>query len=223
MFIQNKRKINFLRFLQGSSLGFSLVELLVSISVMAITAGIALSGGGKSLIRINLADNAASVEHLIREAQLKGSAINSVNGVFGGAGVHFSTVTSTSAIFFKDRVDPTILTNIAGIGVGDGIYSTAPINELSQTHQITGGNRISKLCTKNAPGPFVCGATNLTVSFTRPSQSAHIYINNSAATNYLVGCIQMDSREAPAAGYLRSIVVYQSGLIVRKSKQCNEL
>ena len=52
---------------------------MVSIGIMAIVLGISISGAPSAIMRLALSDNTYQTELLIREAQLQGSAINSVN------------------------------------------------------------------------------------------------------------------------------------------------
>lgn len=206
--------------------GFTLVELLVSMGVMAAILGITMSGGPQSISRISLADNTYQVELLLREAQLQGSSINSLNNTFGGAGLYFNLATSTKTLKFRDRAivstDPS-----KAISVGDGLYSDSPIDEKDSFLITTNQNVIGKLCVATtSPSVFFCNTLNtpdiktLTVSFSRPKQTAHIYINNSTSTDFAAACIQFDARRSPEHGYVKSLYVYKSGMITKKAKIC---
>lgn len=208
--------------------GFTLVELTISMGVMAMILGITMSGGPQSIARISLADNTYQTELLLREVQLQGSSINSVNNTFGGAGLFFNRATSTQVLKFKDRaiVDPT-----RAISIGNGLYDQTPIDEMSSILRTSNRNIVGKLCVATTSPPvFYCNEENnpviptidtLTVSFNRPKQAAHIYINNSTSTDYAAGCIQFDSSRSPAKGYVKSILVYKSGMITKKADTCN--
>jgi len=207
--------------------GFSLIELTVSMGVMAIILGITMSGGPQSLTRISLAENTYQAELLMREAQLQGSSINSVNNTFGGAGLFFDRATSTDTLKFKDRaiVDPT-----RAISIGNGLYNQGPIDEKELVLKTTNRHVIGKLCVAtSSPSVFYCNDENpptipiiktLTVSFTRPKQTAHIYINNSTSSNYAAACIQFDSTRSPENGYVKSLLVYKSGMITKRTSTC---
>lgn len=205
---------------------FTLIELLVSVSIMAIILGITLSGGPQALLRLSLADATYAAELQIREAQLQGSAINSLNDTYGGAGVYFDLASTTYISKFRDRVDPTIS---HPIGVGNGLYDQSPIDELDVRQVLMAKHTVSKLCVRTGVGAFVCNETNvppiknLTISFKRPSQNTQIYINNSTTTNYTAACIQIDSLKAPAPGYVRSILVYRSGMITKRLNSCDNI
>lgn len=203
---------------------FTLIELLVSVSIMGVILGITLSGGPQALIRLSLSDTAYATELYIREAQLQGSAINSLNDTYGGAGVYFDLASTTKVSKFRDRVDLSIKHSI---GIGNGLYDQSPIDELDVRQILMAKHRIAKLCVKSGVGAFICNdanvppVTNLTISFTRPSQNTQIYINNSTTTNYTAACIQIDSIKAPDPGYVRSILVYRSGMITKRLNSCD--
>lgn len=206
--------------------GFTLIELLVTVSIMAVILGITLSGGPQALMRLSLSDATYAAELYIREAQLQGSAINSINDTYGGAGVYFDLASSTYVSKFRDRVDPSI---VRSIGVGNGLYDQSPIDELDVRQIIVGRHTVAKLCVRQGVDPFTCNENNvppinnLTVSFTRPSQNTQIYINNSTTTNYSAACIQIDSLKAPTPGYVRSILVYRSGMIMKRLNTCDNI
>ncbi len=211
---------------------FTLVELIISLSIMAMILGMSFSQGPQTMMRLSLADNVSSIELMIRESQLQGSSVNSVSGVYGGAGVYFNRATSTSVVKFRDRV--IFAPNVTRpLGIGDGLYEYTPIDELSLLKIIDHNHKISQLCVESTGAAnFTCNAdqTNsiptirtLTVSFLRPSQEPNIFINDSTSTRYDVACIQIDALLAPQQGYSRSILVYRSGMILKKVAACSTL
>ena len=135
--------------------GFTLVELMVSVAVMSIVLGISLSGGPQAIMRLTLADNTYQAELLIREAQLQGSAVSSVDGLYGGSGIFFDRATSTVVLKFKDRIDPLIPSVIS---VGNGLYDTSPINEIEKTIKTVNGHRIGTLCVATSTSPLYGGS-----------------------------------------------------------------
>jgi type II secretory pathway pseudopilin PulG len=207
---------------------FTLVELLVGIAIMTIILGITLSGSPAAIMKLSLADNTYRTELMIREAQLQGSAVNSLNGTVGGVGVFFDRATSTTVLKFKDRVDTTIE---RAIGIGNGFYDSTPIDEKDSTFLLTNRHRIGKLCVATSTvstTSIMCNEENtppvntLTISFERPRQDAHIYVNGATSTTeYTFACIQFDSQKSPTPGFVKSILVYQSGMILKKSQPCH--
>lgn len=198
-------------------LGFTLVELLVSISIMAIISGIVLSGGPQALIRYSLENDAYRTQVLLQESQLQGSAVNSLNNIYGGAGVIFDLASSSQVIKFKDKVIPD---ERKAISVGNGLFDESN-DETSSLITLVNRNRIGKFCLATSTQCHTATST-LTVSFIRPKQSANIYWNNSTTTNYTSACIEVQSLKAPAQGFVHSIIVYKSGLIIKKTMRCSD-
>lgn len=207
--------------------GFTLVELMVSIGVMAIILGTVVSNGPQSIMRMSLSDNTYRAEILIREAQLEGSAINSVNNTYGGSGVYFNRASSSQILKFKDRV---IINPMRAISIGDGLYKRSPVDEQESVLKATNRLVVGKLCVAtssadvlhcNVSGVSPMNTINtLTVSFTRPKQEAHLYVNDSTTTDYATACIQFDSIRSPDKGFVKSILVYKSGMITKKFGTC---
>ncbi len=209
--------------LRKTAKAFTLVELLVSISIMAIVLGISLSGGPQAIMRLTLSDNAYRTEILIREAQLQGSAVVSVNGNFGGSGVYFDLATSSEVIKFRDKIDNSIT---HPIGIGNGLYDQGLGDENNELLKTVNRHRVGVLCVATSTNPLLCNdeldpdLKTLTISFSRPRQNANIYINDSKTTNYDIACVQLDSLRTPVKGYVRSILIYKSGMIVKKIDTC---
>lgn len=204
--------------------GFTLIELLVSIGVMMIILGVSISGAPQAVTKLALADNAYQVELLLREVQLQGSSVNSFDGLYGGAGVFFDLATSSKVLKFKDRVIPSFT---HAVGIGNGLYDAGPTDEQSDLLVMTGSNRFSKLCVATSTSVLKCNTANvpmirtLTLSFNRPKQTVHIYINGDASIDYTLACMQFDSYRSPENGHVRSIFVYKSGMITKKFGTCS--
>ena len=214
------RKASFRLFTQR---GFTLVELLVSIGIMVIILGITLSGGPQAIMKLTLSDNTYQSELMIREAQLQGSAINSLDNLYGGVGVYFNLATSSQVLKFRDLVVPNV---DRPIGIGDGLYESAPIEEKDSVFKLSTNHRIGKLCVATGVAAFVCNdevnppIKTLTISFNRPKQTAHIYTNDTSSTDFTSACIQFDSLRSPLPGYVRSVLVYRSGMVTKRLGTC---
>lgn len=206
---------------------FTLIELLVGIAIMTIILGITLSGSPSAIMKLTLADNTYKTELMIREAQLQGSAINTLNGVYGGTGLFFNSATSSDVLKFKDRVDVSIQ---RAIGVGNGLYNTTPTDEKESIFSLNSRHRIGKLCVATSTvstTSIMCNEendppiTSLTIAFERPKQDANIYVNNATSTTeYVFACLQFDSQKSPAFGFVKSIRIYKSGMIIKKPTPC---
>jgi prepilin-type N-terminal cleavage/methylation domain-containing protein len=201
--------------------GFTLVELIVSVSIMVMVMTITLSGRPEAILRLSVSDAVSKTELLVRLMQLKGSSINSAGSLYGGAGVIFNRASSTQVTSFRDRVDDSIASTL---GVGNGLYGDTV--ESGEVLLLDRGNRFGKLCVTMSTSTFLCNdantpaINNLTISFNRPTQKANIYINNSTAINYSAACVQIDSLKSPLRGYVKSIRVYKSGMIVKSDLEC---
>lgn len=208
---------------------FTLVELIVSVSIMILVLTITLSGRGEAILRLSVADAQMQTDLSLRQAQLQGSSVSSAQGIYGGAGIFFDRSTSTKMIRFRDTVDPAIPSSL---GVGNGLYDMAGNGgEPKETLTLDRGNKYGRLCVSMSTSSFVCNSeTNelgipvintLTISFTRPNQRANIYVNGATTTNYTSACVQIDSVKSPIIGYLKSVYIYKSGLIVKSSYACH--
>ncbi len=203
---------------------FTLIELMVSVSIMTIVLGITLMQRPEATIKLSLADVISSAELMVREAQLQGSAVNSLNDTYGGAGFFLNLATSSQALRFRDRVDDSIPSTL---GIGNGLYESTPLNEQTEILEFMRGNKIKKLCVSTGTSTFFCNEENdpqirtLTISFNRPSPNANIYINSSKDINYVSACAQFESLKAPNQGHVRSLLVYRSGVVTKTLTSCN--
>jgi type II secretory pathway pseudopilin PulG len=201
---------------------FTLVELIVAVSIMITLLTITLSNRPDAITRLTLADQVASTDLMLRQAQLQGSSINSLGGTYGGAGVYFDLATATKVILFKDVTEDSIP---SAIGVGNGLYEQSSL-ESYEMLTLTRGNKIAKLCVSLSTSTPLCNTdntppvTNLTVSFNRPSTQANIYINNATDTKYALGCVEFNGYKAPMDGYVRSLFIYRSGMMERRMTPC---
>lgn len=222
--------------------GFTLVELMVALFIMSVSTVLLLANYPDSTVRLNLLNNAHSFALLVREAQLRGSAIDSASSTVSGYGIFINSATSSVAILFSDATDNSSgipLKSTSGFPIGDGLYDTAfsPKDSIKNTLQLKDTFTFKKLCvaSSTATGPrigtssFLCTKVNatditpiktLTISFTRPSQVAHIYVNNATSSDFSKACIQLYSLKTPKAGHIRSVVVSHSGVITTTATAC---
>ncbi|MSR71521.1 MAG: type II secretion system protein [Candidatus Taylorbacteria bacterium] len=228
-------KKKFLRSYKLSLTGFTLIELTISLAIMGMMMGVLLSSYPETAIRLTLVNVSHTTSLLLREAQVRGSAIDSGNTAlteespYGGYGVYVETNNQNNIILFNDFVDPNSPKPL-GLAVGDGLYQkVAPLNETNRTVLFPSGYFVSKICVSNdLPFVFKCNnlssptINNLTVSFTRPNPQPDIYINNSSAVNFSAACIEVRSQRAPATGHVRAIQVFNSGMIRTQTGHCDD-
>ncbi len=213
--------------------GFTLIELMVSLTIVLTVTGLLLENYPESTIRLTLLNNTHAFALLVREAQVRGSAIDSgYNTTAGGYGVYINLATSSQALLYSDSVNGVNLVNSAGLSVGDGVYdeSVSP-DIIKNTLLFKKGFEFKKICVASStavtPYGFLCNTSNsppinnLNISFSRPSQNAHIYINNSTSTDFASACVQIYSIKSPNVGHVRSILIYHSGMVTTVMTPCD--
>lgn len=168
--------------------GFTLVELLVTISIFAILTGVVLYNQAKFNSSILLTNLAYDTALTIRQAQTFGINIKEFN--LGGAtskfvpyGVHFDINNPKSFILFAD------LSYDINIDTGSGLYDSSKNADLTKCqndrgcvsrYNIVRGNSIYALCvnaTSDSDG--VCDKKQLDIVFQRPNPDAYIRVDNS--------------------------------------------
>lgn len=207
--------------------GFTMVELMVSIAIMMLMTWLLLSNYPESAIRMTLINNVQTTALLIREAQIRGSAIDSVNSSLGGYGIYINLVGGNTLSSIKLFGDSVGVGNGGGqssygLPIGNGLYDLTPIDETSSNTTLPSGYKITKICVGQAPSS-VCSSdpnTSLTVSFVRPSPRPSIYLNGSKTTNYSKACIEFKSPIKYSNGHTRSVEVYNSGMIRTAIASC---
>ncbi len=215
--------------------GFTIIELSVSLAIMGMMMVILLYNYPDTAIRMSLANISHTTSLLIREAQVRGSAIDSgntnldVDSPIGGYGVYASLIDPGHLILFSDFVDVGGAISNYQIPVGDGLYQHIGLDETSSITTFPNGYIIAKLCIWDIPkSKFVCNGEysepiqNLTISFMRPNPEPNIYINDSKATNFSAGCIELYSPHAPNPGHIRSVEIFNSGMIRTEVDTCDK-
>lgn len=204
--------------------GFTLLELTICVAIMMLMTALLLYNYPESAVRITLINSVHSVALLVREAQVRGSAIDSVNSTLGGYGIKVIIPADqnvvSQAILFGDTW--TGAYNSSGLPIGNGLYETSPIDETKSTTSLPGRYTITKICVGQGPATcYTAAGTSLIISFTRPSPLPNIYLNDSQVTNYSKACIELQSPRAPAVGHIRAVEVYNSGMIRTLTTGCS--
>lgn len=204
---------------------FTLIELMISIAILFILTGILVARYPDSSMQLNLVNVSHSVALSVREAQIRGSAIDSLNGQIAGYGLYFDLSTpSTSGkmTLFADRITAVVKNGIPknGIPVGDNVYSSTPVDEASTVTNFPKGFIIKKACI-GASFPYTCAnVTSLTITFARPNPQPLIFSNITGATPQSGACLEIWSPKAPAQGQIRSVKILGTGLISTTTDVC---
>lgn len=215
---------------------------MVALTIMLVGTGLLLENYPNSTLRLTLLNNTHISALLIREAQIRGSAVDSsatVSNSVGGYGVFINLATSSQAILFGDSIkflesSHPGLKNKFGFDIGDGLYDEAvSLDKVKSTLKFKEGFTFKKLCVASSTASegitngYLCSTVNtvpirtLTISFNRPSQIAHMYINGNSANDFAGACIQLYSPKSPEVGHIRSIKVSHSGMVTTSMNPCN--
>jgi prepilin-type N-terminal cleavage/methylation domain-containing protein len=197
---------------RSKSKGFTLVELLVSISIVSIILTVIVlnqSAYTDSAALTNLADEISST---ISQAQFYGIAVKEVstgsNTFNASYGLTFSLLgpgSNTAYIYFADLDADTVYT---------GNWS-CDTSECLEKVDVIRGNIIDQICVVRTSGSDQCdSAKRVDISFARPNTEAQIKLFNSSgqplAEPNLKGVrIELKSPR----GSVRSVTVYTTGQV----------
>jgi len=213
---------NILMFLQKKNLkrGFTLVELLVVISIFAILTGVVLFNQTKFNSTILLTNLAYDTALTIRQAQTYGINIKEFNTSTGGRfipyGVHFDRVNEPkSFILFAD------LTYDEDNEKSDGLYPSGTGVSLSKCqvdkgcvsrYSIKRGNSIGDLCV-NTGATETCKIRSLDIVFQRPNPDARIQAVNESGNIITAEIVKAKIKLIGVDGSERIVIVQANGLI----------
>jgi prepilin-type N-terminal cleavage/methylation domain-containing protein len=187
--------------------GFTLVELLVTITIFVILTGVVLFSQSRFNSTIFLTNLAYDTALTIRQAQTFGINIKEFNGAskFLPYGVHFDIDHPDSFILFADNTYEDL------DNPGEGKYKGDPgVCEVEKgcvtRYNITRGNKIGDLCID----ANTCGLSSIDIVFIRPNPDAIIRSSRSGSLNS-----ESEGRVILTApdGSTRTVRVSQTGLI----------
>lgn len=198
--------------------GFSLIELVVTVGILALIMSVTLADHNKFGGQIMLRNLAYEMSLIIREAQTYGISVKKVNiggGEFEAAyGMHFDAVSPTTYWMFADTYAGTA--SPVRSDVGDTLRTTV-LEDVNQ-YAIGRGYKITQLCAGNAGGSNyttcvpVCASGcsgALDITFKRPEPDAMIRLNHNLTTVYDRARITLQSPR----GETMNVVVEVSGQI----------
>ena len=205
--------------------GFTLVEMMVVLSIISIISGVVISGQGQFNRSLIVTDTAYTVALSMRQAQTFGLSSRTYNGTSNaGYGLHFDAATPASYIMFADVSHAASIPSYCSVGTagqpdaksGNCLYD-AQGNEVSQTYSFSRGFTASELCGHPySGGALVCssgggGLTALDLVFMRPNTNSIITATISGVTTRLKDAqIQIS---APNSDGTRYVCLTQSGQI----------
>jgi len=184
VFISNKKQ---------ASRGFTLVEMLIVIGIIATLSGVVMFQYSRFDSQVLLRNLAYEVALSIREAQIYGVSVRGSGSSFNTQfGVHFTLSEDTKVRLFRD-------TN------SDGKYTEAE-DILLQTITIGRRNYIKRLCVDD-----VCTSPSLSVYFKRPFSDANFWADGTVQASASKVKIVIGSKINDAS--VRTVVVTKTGQI----------
>lgn len=192
--------------------GFSLPELLVSLSIVVMIMSTVLYNYGDFNDKLALSAGAQEIAITVRQAQTYGLTVKEVSatsGSFSSAyGVYFDYVTEPTSYYIFADADGDRKYDV-GSGCGSGVAFTECIEKFNLRNGVT----ISSICDTNA----VCPAANsekLHISFLRPNPDATIIFANNldqtqAGVSPLTGKIRLTSNK----GVTLTVTVESTGQV----------
>lgn len=188
--------------------GFTVVELIVSIGIIAIISGLALFNGGAFNDNIALSSAAQDVSIAFRQAQNYGSSVresSSGSNTFTlGYGVAVSGVYPSYGVLFVDSTVNNKYDNLGGC-------SGECVEKLNFRNGITINNS-NGVCATNYSNATTCG-TSLHVVFLRPSLNATITLldgsGNVIAGSWASGYVVLKSPR----GTTKTVTINNAGQI----------
>ncbi|NOY35892.1 MAG: prepilin-type N-terminal cleavage/methylation domain-containing protein [bacterium] len=146
--------------------GFTLVELLVTMSILVVITSMILANYPKFSGTLALKRTAQEIALTVRQAQVYGLSVREFgagSGVFPGYGVHFDIVGSPDTfVLFAD------INKNKSYDAGDGCGGAS--TECVQMFKINTGDKISKLCgDEQSFPPGDCSLGQLDIVYLRPT------------------------------------------------------
>lgn len=179
------------------SLGFTLIELMVVVSLVAVINGVILVRLPEISKIIGLRRTTNSISLIIREAQSNALSVHKFAEQFPGFGVHVTSKSDENKkiILFADLGD-----------LPDGKYEEG---EIFQEYQITTGDIISKLCAGSENNCISANSVDIVYDRSRPFSK--ITSDSTSRDNTFTEITIQSPRKG--SGDTKKIKIWSSGLI----------
>lgn len=192
--------------------GFTLVEFIVSISIVVVILTVVVSNQSKYTDGAALANLADEVGLSLSQAQAYGIGVSSLGSseFVGTYGLAFSLLAGNGAndsyVFFVDKDNSKHYGNS---------WSCPEDSECLNKFNISRGDIIDSICVVKTSGQDDCNIGRVDISFTRPSTEAYMVFFNSGGQSYNPGPGMKGARvifRSPG-GATRSVIVFRTGQI----------
>lgn len=181
--------------------GFSLIELLVVISIFSIISLVILANHSQFQSTVLLESLAYDIGLSVRQAQVYGLSVRRSTGADefqSGYGVHFDSDVPTQYLFFAD--------------VNNDKRYVQGVDQIVETYTLGRGHTVKRFCAETAAGISDCSDSgipvqDLDVTFFRPEPDANFM--TSAGSVYSRAQIVVSS----ASGSTRTVTIASTGQI----------
>lgn len=203
-----------------SNRAFTLVELIVVLSIIIVITGVVLTNQGQFNRTLILSNTAYDIALSLRSAQTFGVSSRARGTVYNaGYGLHFSNGSSPSSYILFADTSPPASCSTPNCKPGNKIYTSD--DTLVQAYDIGNGITINNFCAssisggicKTAAAPYSGGLSSLDIVFARPNPSASIFADGSSYTD---ACLELVSPQGGA----RYVSVAASGQIIANAASC---
>lgn len=168
-----------------SARGFTLVEMMVVVSIIIIMTGVVLAGLPGFRDRSSLDLVAQEVALVIRQAQAFGSQTRFAATAFPSYGIYFNI--NDDSVVFKSSNSFRLFADIGSPSDGhfsDGSGVQCATGECREVYTLSGGITMTGLNLCNKSPTETCNSqAHLNVIFNRPNPEAHFANNSSSANN----------------------------------------
>lgn len=190
--------------------GFTLVELLVTISMFVIITGVVLVNSNQFDNSVLLRNFTYDIALTIKQAQTYGVNVNenSMQKFDTGYGVYFNTEQSdTNFVLFNDLDESNDPSNIDS-NTSNSVTLCGLNSECIKKYSMNKGAHITDICVSVLDNSCNINVNNLSIIFKRPSLEAKIY-NSNSLESYKYAKINLASGD----GATSSVVITSIGQI----------
>ncbi len=176
--------------------GFTIIELVVTISILVVVTTLIFANQPKFRENISLKKTAQEIALAIRQAQAYGLGVREFqlgSNKYPGYGVHFNIASLDSFILFADLDE-------------DNVYDETLENV--ESFKIQTGEKLSSLCAniKTSP-PGTCGFNTMDIVFSRPNPLVSLRSGVSSFSDVEIKMLSSRGQQ------IKTIVILSSGQI----------
>ena len=157
-----------------SETGFSLIEMIVSISIILIITSVVLVRQSAFTSTVLLKNLAYGVALSVREVQTAAVSVRGRNGIFDVPyGIHFDIQKDNQYVLFRDVKPVSNINDKYDVGDTEELVDTITINKNFKLKDLCYENTSTKVCNSNDPN-----FKELVVIFKRPDFDALFNVDN---------------------------------------------